>query len=114
MHYPAHGAASDFTHLASECAADQDRFWEFHDQLMARNARLYSPGGAGAYAEQLGMDREAFDQCISDKTYQGRVRDSLREARAQGVSFTPVIFVDGRRVQPTADAVIAAAKAAAQ
>ena len=60
VHYSAHGATGDFAHLVSECAADQDRFWEFHDQLMSRNRNLYNQAGASAYAGTLGMDVEQF------------------------------------------------------
>ncbi len=114
VHYSAHGATGDFAHLVSECAADQDRFWEFHDQLMSRNRNLYNQAGASAYAGTLGMDVEQFGRCLSERTHAEKIRQSLRDARALGVSFTPVLFVDGQRVQASADAVIAAAKAAAE
>ena len=81
---------------------------------MARNRNLYNAAGASAYAATLGMDAEQFEQCLSGRTHAGKIRQSLRATRALGVSFTPVLFVDGRRVQPTAGAVIAAAKAAAE
>ena len=64
VHYSAHGSTGDFAHLASECAADQDRFWEFHDQLMSRNRGLYNQAGARAHAATLGMDAEQFEQCL--------------------------------------------------
>ena len=114
VHYSAHGSTGDFAHLASECAADQDRFWEFHDQLMSRNRGPYNQAGASAYAATLGMDAEQFEQCLDGRTHAESIRQSLRDARGLGVSFTPVLFVDGQRVQATADAVIAAAKAAAE
>ena len=114
VHYSVHGSTGDFAHLVSECAADQDRFWEFHDQLMARNRSLYNAAGASAYAATLAMDTEQFEQCLSERTHAGKIRQSVRDARALGVSFTPVLFVAGRRVQATADGVIAAAKAAAE
>ena len=81
---------------------------------MVPNRSLYNAAGASAYAATLAMDAEQFEQCLSERTHAEKIRQSLRDARALGVSFTPVLFVNGRRVQPTADAVIAAAKAAAE
>lgn len=114
VHYPQHGAASDFAHNAAECAADQGRFWEFHDRLMEGDAALYGPAGATALASELGMDTGEFGACIADRRYLGYVREQQRDARADGVSFTPTIRVNGRGVDATADAVIAAARAAAE
>ena len=113
MHYPQHGAASDFSHNAAECAADQGRFWEFHDRLMEGDASLYGPAGALALADELGMDTGEFRGCLDDRRYLGYIRDQHRDARADGVSFTPTIRVNGRNVEASADAVIAAAKEAA-
>ena len=80
---------------------------------MEGDSSLYERAGALALAADLGMNTGEFGQCIDDRRHLGHVRDQLRDARAAGVSSTPTIRVNGRNVDATADAVIAAAKAAA-
>ena len=80
---------------------------------MEGDASLYGPAGALALAAELGMNADEFGVCLDDRRYLGYIRDQQRDARADGVSFTPTIRVNGRNVDATADAVIAAAKEAA-
>jgi predicted DsbA family dithiol-disulfide isomerase len=55
-------------HEAARCAHDQGKFWAYHDLLYA-NAPKASPEQLKVYAQQVGLDLTAFEQCLSSGTY---------------------------------------------
>ena len=80
---------------ASLCAADQDKFWEMHDALFADQGGL----GVGQLKEKaggLGLDRQAFDDCLDSDRHAERVNQDLQAGVEAGVSGTPAMFVNGR------------------
>lgn len=82
---------------AARCAGDQDRFWDFHARLM-RNQLSWGreqnkiPVFEG-YAEELGMDREAFSGCLNSDRHAEEITANLELARALGLPGTPSILV---------------------
>lgn len=77
---------------ASECAAEQGKFWEFHDAIFENQSKLAS----GYYSElssQLGLNQSQFDNCVSSRKYQQKVADQLAEATAAGAQGTPYTVV---------------------
>lgn len=87
---------------ASECAANQGKFWQFHDYTYAnqdgenrggfRDARLRQ------FAEKAGLDMAQYDSCVSSGDTASRVRDDENEARKLSLSGTPTMFVNGQRI----------------
>lgn len=79
---------------AAECAGEQDRYYEMHDTLFTRGVG----GGVDSfkqYAEDLGLDTEAFNECLDSGQMQLEVsRDAIDGAQV-GVSGTPAFFVNG-------------------
>ncbi len=49
-------------------------------------------------AEQTGLDRAPFAECVSNRTYQGDVENARRAAVNRGVSSTPTFFINGEMV----------------
>ncbi len=93
--------------LATECAGDQDHWWEFHDHYFARPGReAYTRDGAVAIAADFGLDTGQFAQCIDDRTHIDRIYDQHLDAVANGLSSTPAITVNGQRAPSAADALI--------
>jgi len=58
---------------AANCAGEQGQFWEFHDKLFEKTYGL-SPSAYQQYAADLGLDVEAFDQCVAERRYQQEVQ----------------------------------------
>jgi protein-disulfide isomerase len=78
---------------ASRCAAEQGKFWEFHDQLyntsnLAREALLDD-------ARVLKLDDKQFDSCLAGGKYKAEVQRDLQEGIRAGVSGTPAFFING-------------------
>jgi protein-disulfide isomerase len=91
--------------VASECAAEQGAFWQYHDQLFAQGGDL---GDAKLLelASSLGLDRERFSACLQSDRPRRVVEGNLREAAQLWLPGAPSVFVNGRRVEgaPTRDA----------
>ncbi|NUQ39220.1 MAG: thioredoxin domain-containing protein, partial [Caldilineales bacterium] len=103
---------------AAECAADQGRFWEYHDALFAAliaNPRAVNSGDFKNLASQIGLDTAAFNQCVDSDTHIEKMLREDNEARNAGVNATPTILINGQRYQDafTPEAFKAAVEAAA-
>ena len=83
---------------AAVCAGKQGRFWEFHGELYRENQDL-SHRGLVLVAERLGMDLEPFEACLRDKDTGAAVQLDRDLAHRAGVTGTPTLFVNGRRVR---------------
>ena len=87
---------------ASFCAADQNKFWEYHDILFANQGtndpNKYSERRLQAYAEAVGLDMDAFNQCLSDNRQLEEVQRIRDEAESRGVTSTPTFFINGKLV----------------
>lgn len=82
---------------ASECAADQGKFWEYADELFANNDEL----GEDLYkqiAKDLGLNTSKFNDCLANSSFQDEVSADVASGRSSGVSGTPATFVNGTMV----------------
>ncbi len=87
---------------ASECAADQGNFWQFHDYVYA-NQDGENRGGFRAarlrqFAEAIGLDLVDFETCVSSRRNAQRVRDDEGQARALSLYGTPTLFVNDQQI----------------
>lgn len=85
---------------ASRCAADQDRYWEYHDALFRNQAtwaRSSNPplGLFEDYATQLGLDEGAFSSCLRSDRHAEAVTANLQLGNLLGVSGTPTVMISG-------------------
>lgn len=79
---------------ASECAAEQGKFWEFADGLIAGQSSL-SDSFYGSLADQLKLNRKKFDDCYSSKKYQARITNDQTTGSTAGVTGTPGTIILG-------------------
>ena len=82
---------------AARCAADQGKFWDYHDKLFD-NQKSLSKGRLRDYAKQLKLDQRAFESCVNGGTHAKGVQAAVDEATTMGVTATPTIFINGRMV----------------
>ena len=81
---------------ASECAADQGKFWEAVETLYAHQDDL-SEDRLKRDAADIGLDMGKFSQCMDSGADAARVNRDREDGKALGVVGTPTIFV-GRQV----------------
>lgn len=82
---------------ASECAADQGKFWPYHDLLFENSQQVASKDLQG-YARRAGVpDLGAFTACLAQRRHASRVETDLAAARDLGMGGTPSFFI-GRAV----------------
>ncbi len=73
---------------AAECAADQNRYWDYHDVLFANFDQIsldaYDTSRLKEYAVKLGLDTEAFNSCLDSHKYKQAVIDKTKEVVQAG------------------------------
>lgn len=96
-HFPIRGPDSMAASLASQCAGDQGKFWEFHDMLF-NNQEAEGSGWASAenmkgFASELGLQREKFDSCLDSEKHRSLVESDLAFGQEIGVTGTPTFVM---------------------
>jgi protein-disulfide isomerase len=95
VHFPILGADSMTAAEASECAALQGSFWDYHNLVYAHQGIGYSPDNLTELAGQLDLDTAAFEECLSSFPDRTSLEDDIRLARVMGVRGTPAFLVNG-------------------
>ncbi len=87
---------------ASECAADQGKFWEYHDYVYANqdgeNRGHFSGPKLRQLAEAAGLDLTQYDTCIGSSAIAQRVRDDEVQARQLNLNGTPTVLINNQQV----------------
>ncbi len=82
---------------ASECAADQGKFWEMHD-IIFENQEQIAIDDLKTYAVQIGLDVQEFNECLDSGIKSAKIRDDVASGKDAGVSGTPSFLINGRLV----------------
>jgi protein-disulfide isomerase len=89
-----HGEGAVVAAEASECAAEQNAFWEYHDMLFLNNERVaFNVENLKRFAQMLGLDTQEFNSCLDEGRYTSKVAADVAEARRREVTGTPTFFV---------------------
>ena len=98
------GQESAVTAEASDCAADQGKFWPMRQALYVRQDEVYAATDLSAtltgFAQDLGLDTAAFKDCMQTHKHLGAVEADHQAATADGVRSRPVFDIapNGRRI----------------
>ena len=96
--------------LASQCAADQNKFWPYSHELFLIQAKAgqsddeqlnvgrFSPDKLKGIASDLGLDRATFDECFDTRVHTDLVTGHQREANQFGITGTPGFTVNGQPI----------------
>lgn len=90
---------------ASEAAATEGKFWEMHDALF-ESQELWAKASSAdeaqemmaTYAQQIGMDKNAFTEKIQSDTVRDIVARDTALGTQLGVNSTPTLFVNGQKL----------------
>jgi protein-disulfide isomerase len=90
---------------AAEAAGGQDAFWEMYDLLFTRQAEwstaLDSYTMFEGYANELGLDTDAFGLSFNSGATLELVMSDSRGADALRLTSTPTFFINGEQVSVT-------------
>lgn len=97
-HAPSVSNANSFlAHEAALAAGAQGKFWEMHDLLFGNQTKLRREYLIG-YAKQLHLDVPSFERALDNHIHRPFIERDLAEAQGLGVTTTPTVFVNGRRI----------------
>lgn len=98
-HFPLH--IHEHAARAAQAALEAQRqgaFWRYHDLLFESPGALSDPELV-RYAEELGLDAEAFRRALAQGTHQARMHEDMELGQSLAVTGTPTFFVNGFRLQ---------------
>ena len=91
------GPDSTTAALGAHCAAEQGKFWEYHNTLYD-NYGGENNGWAGQesifrFAEEIGLNMDEFIDCNLDERYYEKISSSNSDARMLGITGTPAFYI---------------------
>lgn len=94
---------SGLVHQAAECAAQQNRFWPYHDRLYENQSIWSKSMGSPVetlvrYAKEEGLNLDAFARCLQDTEAARKIQEERIAGEGLGVRSTPSFFVNGEMV----------------
>jgi protein-disulfide isomerase len=99
VHFAFLGPESLWAAEATECAAEQGKFWEYHDYLFTHqngeNRGAFNKDALKGFAVQLGLDTVMFNTCIDTQKYVDTVVNETEWAQSVGVQSTPTFVING-------------------
>jgi protein-disulfide isomerase len=94
-HFAILGKQSEQAALASECAAEQGKFWQYHDKLFANQAALgFTESKLKGYAGELRLQQAKFNGCLTTGKYNSKVEQETVTAAYLGGRGTPMFLVN--------------------
>jgi protein-disulfide isomerase len=98
------GANDESLELAAgaRCAAEQSRYWQFHDYVFWNQGRENRGDHNRAFIERMagaaGLEPTAFAACLGRSDVRSAIRSQTNSAMGQGIQSTPTLIVNGARV----------------
>lgn len=82
--------------IAALAAGKQGKFWEYHDLLFAE--KQITQESISKIAQELELNKKKFEQDLLSAELKSQVRNDMIEANKIGVTGTPTVFVNGRKL----------------
>lgn len=98
------GAPDESLELAAgaACAAEQDRYWQFHDFVFWNQGREnrgdHNADFIARVADAAGVERVAWDACLARADVRPGIQAATTAALGAGITSTPTLVVNGQPV----------------
>jgi protein-disulfide isomerase len=86
---------------AATCAADQKKFWEYHNLLFTD--KQLDQDSLLAEAQKLGLNLEKFQTCLTSQLHVKNIEQDLADGATLGVRGTPTYFVNTTKIEGSVD-----------
>ena len=77
---------------AAECAGEQGKFWEMRDRFFA-NQKDLKLENLQSDAEAIGLNKEAFQQCIDSGKNAAKIKSDMAEGQKATVRSIPNFLI---------------------
>jgi protein-disulfide isomerase len=84
--------------LGAVCAHNQGKFEAYHDRVFAANLQNPQPADVVRLAGEAGLNAAAIEGCLSDPKTRETLDAQIAEATRLGVSSTPTVYINGKKL----------------
>lgn len=95
--FPLNGPDSVLAAEASHCAKDQQKFWQYHDELYknwaGERTGWVNRESLGKFAQTAGLDLEQFNSCLDSAKYRQQVISAYEFGQDVGINATPSFLI---------------------
>ena len=95
--FPLNGLDSKLAAEATYCAQDQDKYWEYHDELYknwgGERTGWITRESLEKFAMTIDLNLKEFNDCLDDHTYKDRVNTHYQFGKELGIDATPSFLV---------------------
>ncbi|MGB0724836.1 MAG: DsbA family protein, partial [Nitrosopumilus sp.] len=95
--FPLNGPDSKLAAEASYCADDQEKYWQYHDELYknwgGERTGWITRDALTEFAKEVKLDINEFNQCLDDQKYEDKVTELYDFGKNIGIDATPSFLV---------------------
>jgi protein-disulfide isomerase len=95
--FPLNGPDSLLAAEASYCAEDQEKYWQYHDELYknwgGERTGWITRGSLDNFAMSVNLDLNEFNKCLDNHKYQNKVNAIHEFGKEIGIDATPSFLV---------------------
>jgi protein-disulfide isomerase/uncharacterized membrane protein len=84
--------------LGAICANNQGKFEAYHDRVFGSELRNPQPADVVRLAGEAGLNAAAMEGCLADPATKAVLTAQIAEGNRLGVSSTPTVFVNGKKL----------------
>ena len=81
--------------VASECAKEQGKFWEYHDKVF-ENQKSIEDADLKKFAQEVGTNVGKWEECVKSEKPKAGIMNDQRLSTVLGARGTPAFFINGR------------------
>ena len=103
--FPLNGPDSKLAAEASYCAQDQQKYWQYHDELYknwgGERTGWITREALTGFAQTVNLDIEKFNKCLDDNKYESKVNSLYDFGNDIGIDATPsfLVFNDEKMIK---------------
>ena len=95
--FPLNGPDSKLAAEASYCAQDQEKYWQYHDEVYrnwgGERTGWITREALTEFAVTVDLDTEKFNKCLDDNKYESKVNSLYEFGNQIGIDATPSFLV---------------------
>ena len=95
--FPLNGPDSKLAAEASYCAQDQEKYWQYHDEVYrnwgGERTGWITREALTEFAQVVNLDTEKFNKCLDDNKYESKVNSLYAFGNNIGIDATPSFLV---------------------